>query len=153
VLANSDTFAKYVLKPTTDDVFTGTPPLGFTFGLGGLVVFPMRVGASSLLLEKTGPDELAAAIAEHGVTVLFTAPTAYKAMLAAGRDAELSNLRRCVSAGEHLPTEVWQEFYRRTGIKIINGIGGTELLHIYISAADDAIRPGATGKAIPGFEA
>ncbi|MCI2416394.1 AMP-binding protein [Saccharopolyspora sp. K220] len=153
VLANADTFAKYVLKPNADDVFTGTPPLGFTFGLGGLVVFPMRVGASSLLLEKAGLDELAAAIAKHGVTVLFTAPTAYKALLSADRGKDLVSLRRCVSAGEHLPKEVWEEFHRRTGIKIINGIGGTELLHIYISAADDDIRPGATGRVVPGFEA
>ncbi|MEU5850800.1 AMP-binding protein [Saccharopolyspora shandongensis] len=153
VLANADTFAEHVLKPDADDVFTGTPPLGFTFGLGGLVVFPMRVGASSLLLEKAGPDELAKAIAEHGVTVLFTAPTAYKALLSADRGADLATLRRCVSAGEHLPKEVWEAFHARTGIKIINGIGGTELLHIFISAADDDIRPGATGKAVPGFEA
>ncbi|MGP4019052.1 AMP-binding protein [Saccharopolyspora sp. 5N708] len=153
VLANADTFGKHVLKPNAEDVFTGTPPLGFTFGLGGLVVFPMRVGASSLLLEKVGPDELAAAVAEHGVTVLFTAPTAYKALLSVDRGTDLATLRRCVSAGEHLPKEVWEEFRRRTGLKIIDGIGGTELLHIYISAADDDIRPGATGKAVPGFEA
>ncbi|GAA2775159.1 AMP-binding protein [Saccharopolyspora taberi] len=153
VLANADTFARYVLKPCEDDVFTGTPPLGFTFGLGGLVVFPMRFGASSLLLERASPDELATAVAEHGVTVLFTAPTAYKALLANGKAPALRTLRRCVSAGEHLPVEVWREFREQTGLKIINGIGGTELLHIFISAADDDIRPGATGKAVPGFEA
>ncbi|CAM02409.1 2-aminobenzoate-CoA ligase [Saccharopolyspora erythraea NRRL 2338] len=153
VLANADTFARYVLKPAEDEVFTGTPPLGFTFGLGGLVVFPFRFGAASLLLEKPGPDELVAAIAEHGATVLFTAPTAYKAILATGKASALPSLRRCVSAGEHLPAEVWAEFHRQTGLKIINGIGGTELLHIFISAADDDIRPGSTGRVVPGFEA
>ena len=153
VLANADTFAKYVVKSSRDDVFTGTPPIGFTFGLGGLVVFPLRVGASSLLLERAAAGELADAIAAHGVTVLFTAPTAYRAMLAAGRAAALSGLRRCVSAGEHLPRAVWEEFHRATGIRIIDGIGGTEQQHVFISAADDEIRPGATGRVVPGYRA
>jgi 2-aminobenzoate-CoA ligase len=153
VLANADTFAAYVLKPRPDDVFTGTPPLGFTFGLGGLVVFPLRVGASTLLLERAPAAELADAIAEHGVTVLFTAPTAYRAMLAAGKAPALRGLRRCVSAGEHLPRTVWEEFHRATGIRIIDGIGGTEMLHVFISAADDDIRPGATGRVVPGYRA
>ncbi|GAA4237850.1 AMP-binding protein [Actinomadura meridiana] len=153
VLANADTFAKYVLKPTIDDVFTGTPPIGFTFGLGGLVVFPLRVGASTLLLERATPNELAAAIERHRVTVLFTAPTAYKAMLASENVIGLKGLRRCVSAGEHLPAATWEEFHRATGVRIINGIGGTELLHIFVSAADEDIRPGSTGKTVPGFQA
>ncbi|MGW1887978.1 AMP-binding protein [Streptomyces sp. NPDC001970] len=153
VLANADTFSRHTLKPTPDDVFTGTPPLGFTFGLGGLVVFPLRAGASALLLERTAPADLADAVAEHGATVLFTAPTAYKAILNAGRADSLKNLRRCVSAGEHLPLPVWQEFEQATGIRIINGIGGTEMLHIFISAADDDIRPGSTGRVVPGFRA
>ncbi|MGW6458094.1 AMP-binding protein [Streptomyces sp. NPDC055078] len=151
VLANADTFARHLLKPTADDVFTGTPPLGFTFGLGGLVVFPMRFGASVLLLERTTPERLADTVQQQGVTVLFTAPTAYKAMLAAGRATALKGLRRCVSAGEHLPETIWRSFHDATGLKIINGIGGTELLHIFMSAADDDIRPGATGKAVPGY--
>ncbi|MEU4803957.1 AMP-binding protein [Actinosynnema sp. NPDC023587] len=153
VLACADTFARHVLRPEPDDVFTGTPPIGFTFGLGGLVVFPMRFGASTFLVERATPEELADVVARHGVTVLFTAPTAYKAMLAAGRAADLAGLRRCVSAGEHLPPSTWEHFHRETGVRIINGIGGTELLHIFISAADDEIRPGATGKAVPGFRA
>ncbi|CCH31345.1 AMP-binding protein [Actinosynnema sp. NPDC047251] len=153
VLACADTFARHVLKPEPDDVFTGTPPIGFTFGLGGLVVFPMRFGASTFLVERATPEELADTVAAHGVTVLFTAPTAYKAMLAAGKARELAGLRRCVSAGEHLPPSTWEHFRRETGLRIINGIGGTELLHIFISAADDDIRPGATGKAVPGFRA
>jgi 2-aminobenzoate-CoA ligase len=151
VLANADTFSRHVLRPTRDDIFTGSPPLGFTFGLGGLVVFPMRVGASALLLEKGTPDMLLPAIEIHRPTVLFTAPTAYRAMLNAGGD--FSSLRRCVSAGEPLPKTTWEAWHDATDQKIIDGIGSTEMLHIFISAADDDIRPGATGKPVPGYEA
>ncbi|MEU9331786.1 AMP-binding protein [Streptomyces sp. NPDC048290] len=156
VLAIADTFSRHVLGPRADDVFTGSPPLGFTFGLGGLVVFPMRAGASSLLLPQAGPRQLLPAIAEHRVSVLFTAPTAYRAMLGAlnGHDEhDVSSLRRCVSAGENLPAATWHAWRERTGLRIINGIGATELLHIFISAADDAIRPGTTGVPVPGWEA
>jgi 2-aminobenzoate-CoA ligase len=153
VLANADTFSRHVLKPTPDDLFTGSPPLGFTFGLGGLVVFPLRVGAATLLLERGTPDVLLPAIAEHRPTVLFTAPTAYRAILAGLGTHDVSSLRRCVSAGEHLPAATWHAFHEATGIKIIDGIGSTELLHIFISAADDDIRPGSTGKPVPGYEA
>lgn len=153
VLANADTFSKYVLKPRPDDLFTGTPPLAFTFGLGGLVVFPMRVGAATLLVERATPDQLADLIAEHEVTVCFTAPTAYRAMIASGRVEALASLRRAVSAGEHLPVDTWQRFEQSTGTKIIDGIGSTEMLHIFISASDDDIRPGATGTAVPGYQA
>jgi 2-aminobenzoate-CoA ligase len=151
VLAIADAFSAHVLRPVPDDVFVGTPPLAFTFGLGGLVIFPLRVGASSLLIERATPPELADHIATHGVTVCFTSPTAYRAMLAAGRARDLTGLRRCVSAGEHLPAAVWHEFHQATGIKIIDGIGSTEMLHIFISAADQDIRPGATGRAVPGY--
>jgi len=153
VLAVADTFAEYVLRPTAEDVFTGTPPLAFTFGLGGLVIFPLWIGASTLLLEKASPSELADAVATHGVTVMFTAPTAYRAMLRAGKAAQLRGLRRCVSAGEHLPAAVSDEFRTETGVRIIDGIGATEMLHVFISAADDDIRPGATGQAVPGYRA
>lgn len=153
VLANADTFSKHVLAPTQDDVFTGTPPLAFTFGLGGLVVFPLRVGASTLLIEKATPDQLANLIAEHKVSVCFTAPTAYRAMLAAGNADRLTGLRRAVSAGEHLPAATWQAILDATGLRLIDGIGATEMLHIFISAADDDIRPGSTGRAVPGFVA
>jgi 2-aminobenzoate-CoA ligase len=153
VLANADTFSAHVLRPTQDDVFTGTPPLAFTFGLGGLVVFPLRVGASTLLIEKATPDQLADLIDEHNVTVCFTAPTAYRAMLTSGKAERLSTLRRAVSAGEHLPAPTWQALFDATGIKLIDGIGSTEMLHIFISAADDDIRPGATGRAVPGYVA
>ena len=153
VLATADTFSRYLIKPDRGDVFTGTPPLGFTYGLGGLLLFPLRAGASTLLIERATPAELADAIAAHGVTVLSTAPTAYRAMLAAGKASALKNLRRCVSAGEHLPKSVWEDFRRATGIAIIDGIGSTEMLHVFIAAADDDIRPGSTGRAVPGYRA
>ncbi len=153
VLANADTFSAHVLRPEPDDLFTGTPPLAFTFGLGGLVVFPLRVGASTLLIEKATPVELADLIAEHRATVCFTAPTAYRAMLVSGTADRLATLRRAVSAGEHLPGATWRAFHERTGIKLIDGIGSTEMLHIFISSADDDIRPGATGRAVPGYVA
>jgi len=153
VLAIADTFSAHVLRPEPDDVFTGSPPIGFTFGLGGLVVFPLRVGASVLLLERATPDALADAVAEHSVTVLFTAPTAYKAILASGRAGLLAGLRRAVSAGEALPAAVWTDVHAATGLRIIDGIGATEMLHIFIAAADGDIRPGSTGRAVPGYTA
>jgi 2-aminobenzoate-CoA ligase len=153
VLANADTFSAHVLRPVQDDVFTGTPPLAFTFGLGGLVVFPLRVGASTLLVEKATPDQLADLIGEHRVTVCFTAPTGYRAMLTAGKADRLSTLRRAVSAGEHLSAATWQAFADATGVKLIDGIGSTEMLHIFIGSADDDIRPGSTGKPVPGYVA
>ncbi|MER5771040.1 AMP-binding protein [Streptomyces sp. NPDC001985] len=171
VLAVADTFCARVLRPEPDDVFAGSPPLGFTFGLGGLVVFPLRVGASALLLEEAGPRHLPAAIAAHRVSVLFTAPTAYRAMLAAtgppgGADGsgaggpggaleshDLRSLRRCVSAGEHLPAATWREWRDRTGLRIVNGIGATELLHIFLSTTGDTGRPGTLGFPVPGWQA
>ncbi|MEV7611509.1 AMP-binding protein [Streptomyces sp. NPDC089799] len=153
VLAVADTFSRQVLRPRPDDLFAGSPPLGFTFGLGGLVVFPLRAGACALLLEQAGPRQLLPALAEHRVTVLFTAPTAYKAMLGELDGHDLSALRRCVSAGENLPADTWRAWHERTGLRIINGIGATELLHIFISAADEDIRPGTTGRVVPGWQA
>src|SRR5215813_4177040 len=153
LLAVADTFSARVLKPRPDDLFAGTPPLAFTFGLGALLLFPLRVGAATLLLEKAAPAELADHIAAHGVTVLSTAPTAYRAMLAAGKAEQLRGLRRPVSAGEPLPESTWTAFYQATGVKIIDGIGSTEMLHIFISSADDDIRPGSTGRVVPGYTA
>ncbi|WP_258053372.1 AMP-binding protein [Streptomyces sp. Ru72] len=153
VLAIADTFSRHILRPCQDDVFAGSPPLGFTFGLGGLVVFPLRAGASSLLLEQAGPRQLLPAIAEHRVSVLFTAPTAYRAMLDELDAYDTTSLRRCVSAGENLPEATWRAWHERTGLRIVNGIGATELLHIFISAADDRIRPGTTGLPVPGWHA
>jgi 2-aminobenzoate-CoA ligase len=151
VLAIADTFSRSLLQPTPDDVFTGTPPLAFTFGLGAILVFPLRAGASTLLVEKATPAELVDLIAEHDVTVCSTAPTAYKAMVASGKGARLSSLRAAVSAGEHLPAATWHAFRDATGVGIIDGIGSTEMLHIFVSAAGDAIRPGSTGVAVPGY--
>ncbi|GEB56228.1 AMP-binding protein [Streptomyces gardneri] len=156
VLAVADTFSAHVLRPRPDDVFAGSPPLAFTFGLGGLVVFPLRAGASAVLLEQAGARQLLAAIERHRVSVLFTAPTAYRVMLdeLAGEGApDVGSLRRCVSAGENLPEATWNAWYGRTGLRLINGIGATELLHIFISAADGDIRPGTTGRPVPGWQA
>ncbi len=153
ILATCDSFSACLIRPNRDDVFTGSPPLGFTFGLGGLLLYPLRVGASSLLVERATPPELADLIAAHGVTVLSTAPGAYRAMIAAGKAASLKTLRRCISAGEHLPKSVWEDFRDATGIAIIDGIGSTEMLHIFIASADDDIRPGSTGRAVPGYRA
>lgn len=153
ILANADTFSRHILKPTSEDVFAGSPPLAFTFGLGGLVVFPLHVGASTLLTERNTPVELARLAQEHGVTVLFTAPTAYRAILKEGKGDLLTGLRVAVSAGEHLPKETWQAVKDQTGISLINGIGATELLHVFISAPVEGIRPEATGRPIPGFRA
>ncbi|MFR9755008.1 AMP-binding protein [Streptomyces sp. TR06-5] len=160
VTAVADTFSAHVLRPRPDDLFAGSPPLGFTFGLGGLVIFPLRVGAAALLEQWSGPEQLLGAVQRHRVSVLFTAPTAYRAMLASLADGgeesgawDVSSLRRCVSAGEHLPAATWEAWHARTGLRLIDGIGATEMLHIFLSAADDAVRPGTTGVPVPGFEA
>jgi 2-aminobenzoate-CoA ligase len=153
VLAICDTFAKYTLKANADDVFTGSPPLAFTFGLGGIVLFPMRIGASSVLLEKAAPELLLPAIAEFGINVVFTAPTSYRAMAGLARDHDLSSLRKCVSAGEALPAATRTLWREATGIELIDGIGATEMLHIFISADEGEAKAGATGKPVPGFTA
>ncbi|WP_411074562.1 AMP-binding protein [Streptomyces sp. cmx-4-7] len=156
VLAVADTFSAHVLRPLPDDVFAGSPPLAFTFGLGGLLVFPLRAGASAVLLEQAGPQQLLAAIERHRISVLLTAPTAYRVMLgelARGTAPDTGSLRRCVSAGEDLPEATWRSWYARTGLRLINGIGSTELLHIFLSAADGDVRPGTTGRPVPGWRA
>ena len=153
ILANADTFARHILAPTPDDVFAGSPPLAFTFGLGGLVVFPLRFGASTLLTERTTPVELAQFSHDAGATVLFTAPTAYRAILKEGKAELLRPLRIAVSAGEHLPAATWEAVKDATGLELIDGIGSTELLHVFISAAGADIRPGTTGTAVPGYRA
>ncbi len=153
VLAICDTFSRYVLRPTPDDVFAGSPPLAFTFGLGALVTFPMHAGASTVLVEKFTPEITLETIGRHKVTILFTAPTAYRAMTGLVADYDISSLGKCVSGGEHLPKPTFTGWERATGIRIIDGLGATEMLHIFIATAGDDIRPGATGKAIPGFQA
>ncbi|QGZ36861.1 benzoate-CoA ligase family protein [Stappia indica] len=153
MLAICDCYSREVLRPQESDVFIGSPPLAFTFGLGGLVLFPFRVGATAILLERAGPDDLLKAIPEMRPTVIFTAPTAYRAILAKKGDADLSSLRKCVSAGEALPKATWDDWQAATGIRILDGIGATEMLHIFIAAREDEVRPGATGKPVPGYEA
>ncbi|GLR85385.1 benzoate-CoA ligase family protein [Bradyrhizobium iriomotense] len=152
MLAVCDGYAHNILRAKQDDRFIGSAPLAFTFGFGG-VLFPMHIGASFVVLEKTSPDDFLSAIERYKTTVCFTAPTAYRAMLGkiAGRD--ISSLRKCVSAGESLPKPTFDAWLKATGIKLMDGIGSTELLHIFISATEDEIRPGATGKPVPGYEA
>jgi 2-aminobenzoate-CoA ligase len=148
-----EAFPAYSLHPTADDIFTGSPPLGFTFGLGGLVLFPMYFGASTFLIEKPSPDMLLQAIQDYKITICFTAPTAWRIITTKVADFDISSLRKCVSAGETLPLKVWQDWYDATGLKIIDGIGATEMLHIFISSNEANMKPGATGVAITGYEA
>lgn len=142
-----------LLKAVPDDIFVGSPPIAFTFGLGGLVIFPMRVGASTVFGQMPGPAALAGLIQAVSATVVFTAPTAYRMMLEAANHEGLSSIRRGVSAGETLPAAVFEAFEQATGVRLIDGLGATELLHIFIATADDECRAGATGKPLPGYEA
>lgn len=153
ILAVADTFSRFVLQPDRDDVFCGSPPFAFTFGLGGLILFPMRIGAASLLLEKASPPALLEGMRAHGATICFTAPTAYRAMLEEARSGGVGSLRKCVSAGETLPRATFEAWEQATGIRIIDGIGSTEMLHIFIAASGAAIRPGSTGVCVPGYTA
>lgn len=148
-----EAFPKYSLQPTPDDIFTGSPPLGFTFGLGGLVLFPFYNGASTFLIEKPTPELLLQAIQDFKITICFTAPTAWRIITTKVGDYDISSLRKCVSAGETLPLKVWQDWYDATGLKIIDGIGSTEILHIFISSNEGNMRPGATGVPVRGYKA
>ncbi len=153
VLAICDCFPPHVLRSRLDDVFIGTPPLAFTFGLGGLLLFPLRVGASAVLLEKLTPESLLAAIEHYRATVCFTAPTFYRQMAPLAGRFDLSSLTRTVSAGEALPLATRDAWRQATCLDMIDGIGATEILHIFISASGADIRPGATGKPVPGYRA
>jgi len=153
LLSIDNTFGRHILHLRPDDVVACSAPLAFTFGLGMLVVFPLRAGACALLTESSTPDQLAQYVADLGVTVLATAPTAYRAIVRADRVRQLSGLRAAVSAGEHITEEVWRRLRDDLGLPVIDGIGATELLHIFISAAGDQIRPGATGRPLPGYRA
>jgi len=155
VMAACACWPPHVLRPLPDDIFIGSPPLAFTFGLGGLLLFPMSVGASTVLVEKVSPPELMAAVQAFGATVMFTAPTSYRAiaMSLQGQPWPAKSLRKCVSAGEALPAATRKLWREASGLEIIDGIGSTELLHIFISADERDARPGATGKAVPGYVA
>jgi 2-aminobenzoate-CoA ligase len=153
MLATCDSYGRHVLRAEARDRFIGSPPLAFTFGLGGLVLFPLRVGAATILVEKASPDDLLAAIEKFRASIAFTAPTAYRAMLGKLAEHDVSSLRKCVSAGEALPKATFEAWLAATGIKILDGIGATEMLHIFIGSPEEEIRPGATGKPVPGYEA
>jgi 2-aminobenzoate-CoA ligase len=155
ILAIADGYAREVLAPTPDDVFIGSPPLAFTFGLGGLAVFPLRFGATAALVEDGRPASLLAAIERFGATISFTAPTAYRVMMneVVQGKGDLSSLRLAVSAGETLPLATFNAWTSATGVPILDGIGATEMLHIFISNRPGDIRPGATGKPVTGYEA
>jgi len=158
VMAACVCFPPHVLRAQASDVFIGSPPLAFTFGLGGLTVFPMHIGASTVLLERAGPPDLLAAIEAHRATVCVTAPTSYRAMAAGARERKIGRrdggpLRKCVAAGEALPAATRALWKEATGIEIIDGIGATEMFHIFISADEAGARAGATGLAVPGYRA
>ncbi|MGX1351707.1 2-aminobenzoate-CoA ligase [Bradyrhizobium elkanii] len=154
LLIVADGYAKEVLKVTPDDVFVGSPPLAFTFGLGGLAIFPLRFGATATLLENAAPSEMIRIIETYKATICFTAPTAYRAMMAAmDKGADLSSLRLAVSAGETLPAPVFESWTRKTGKPILDGIGSTELLHIFITNRTGSAVGGTTGTPVTGYEA
>src|SRR6202020_578381 len=154
ILIIADVYAREVLKVQPEDVFVGSPPIAFTFGLGGLAVFPLRFGASAVLIESATPANLVKIIEAYKATVCFTAPTAYRAMLAAmDEGADLSSLRVAISAGETLPAPVYEAWTKRTGVPILDGIGSTEMLHVFIANRLDNRRPGVTGTPVPGYQA
>ncbi|MBR1202493.1 MULTISPECIES: benzoate-CoA ligase family protein [unclassified Bradyrhizobium] len=154
LLIVADGYAREVLKVTPDDVFVGSPPLAFTFGLGGLAIFPLRFGATATLLENAAPSEMIRIIETYKATICFTAPTAYRAMMAAmDKGADLSSLRLAVSAGETLPAPVFESWTRKTGKPILDGIGSTELLHIFITNRTGSAVAGTTGTPVTGYQA
>ena len=151
LLSICDGFNRMVLRPEPGDIFCGSPPLAFTFGLGGMALFPLDVGAAVLLLEKASPAVLLEAIEHYRATICFTAPTAYRAMLPELAMHDLSSLRKAVSAGEHLPAATFDAFFQATGVKLIDGLGSTEMLHVFVTAREEDMKPGATGIAVPGY--
>jgi 2-aminobenzoate-CoA ligase len=153
ILAICDTFGKHILRATADDVFCGSPPIAFTYALGGLLLFPLRVGASTILVEQGTPPHLLKTIQEFRATISFTSPTGYRGMMKLLKDYDISSLRKCVSAGETLPQTTYEAWLKATGIRIIDGIGSTEMLHIFISSPEEEIRPGSTGRVVPGYQA
>jgi 2-aminobenzoate-CoA ligase len=154
LLLIADSYAKEILQVTPDDIFVGSPPLAFTFGLGGLAIFPLRFGATATLLENASPANMIDIIETYKATISFTAPTAYRVMLAAMESgADLSSLRVAVSAGETLPAPVFNDWVKKTGKPILDGIGSTEMLHIFISNRLGDCTPASTGRPVLGYEA
>jgi 2-aminobenzoate-CoA ligase len=153
VLAMSDVVGRHLLHTRPDDVYAGTPPLGFTFGLGALLAFPLRFRAATVMIEQPQPERLLEAACRYGATCLFTAPTMYRALSRHLAGVDISCVRRFVSAGERLPKSTSDEWYSTTGSRLIDGLGATEMTHIFISAHGSAIRPGSTGKPLPGYSA
>lgn len=153
VLAMADSFARHCLEPVPDDIYAGTPPLAFTFGLGAFLVFPARAGIAVAFPDRPGFEALCETVERFKVTTTFTAPTGYRAMMGLWDTHDLSSLRKGVSAGEHLPEATSDEFLAQTGIRLIDGIGATEMIHIFISTTAEKVRPGATGRVVPGYEA
>src|SRR5512143_3099318 len=153
IIATCRCFRLHTLKASPDDLFTGSPPLAFTFGLGGILLFPLSIGASTLLVERPGPEALLGAVAQHRATVLFTAPTSYRAMAGQVKQYDVSSLRKCVSAGEALPAATRALCKQKTANEIIDGIGSTELLNMFISHDEAHAKPGAIGKPVPGYRA
>ena len=153
ILSVTDTYGRHILRPQPDDIFIGSPPLSFTYALGGLVLFPMRFGASTALLEHASPPQLLEGIEKYHATVTVTSPTGYRAMLRQAGEFDLTSLRRCVSAGETLPAAVFNAWEKATGIRLMDGIGSTELLHVFIGCTAEDARPGSTGRVVPGYRA
>ena len=153
VMAMGDTFSRHIVRAPPGSVFCGTPPIAFTFGLGGLLTFPLQARAAIALPDQSTPPAMAEAIVRHRVTHLFTSPTAYRALLTKPGAYDLSSLVACVSAGEHLPLGTSEAWLAETGIRLIDGIGSTEMIHIFISDRPEDVRPGATGRPVPGYEA
>ena len=153
VIAMADVVGGHLLESAPTDVFTGSPPLGFTFGLGALLAFPLRFRAATALVEQPSPENLLAAVARFRVTALFTAPTMFRALAAIAANFDVSSLKRSVSAGEPLPRATSDLWHAATGLRLIDGIGATEMMHIFISAKGADIRPGSTGRPLPGYEA
>jgi 2-aminobenzoate-CoA ligase len=153
VQAMADVVARHLLHTQPDDIYVGSPPLGFTFGLGALLVFPLRFRAATVMVEHPTARNLLSAVERHRATCLFTAPTMYRRLLPMVGEHDLSSLRRCVAAGEPLPRSTSDAWYAATGIRLIDGIGSTEMIHIFIGAAGEDIRLGATGRPLPGYEA
>ena len=152
VLAMCDTYPAETLRSSPDDIFSGSAPLGFTYGLGSLLLFPMRRGSSTVLLEQANPELMLQAVQDFGVTTLLLGPTMYRSMSPHTARFDLSTLHTCCSAGEHLPVAVFDEWLRRTGIRILDFMGSTEMLHAFIGVPRGDIRPGSTGIALPGYQ-